>query len=220
MPASASEWDVRHREAAKRTVAEPADIVGEWLPLLPKGSALDLACGTGRHTLLLAACGQAVTAIDWSAAALEIVEERARKADLRVRRMDAAALAAGHFGKGIQLIQADLEQISLPDESFDLILCLQYLQRSLFPQISRALRPEGVLLFETFTRAQLQYAEGPRNPEHLLDPSELRTAFPKLRVLFYRELSAGQGIASLIARKPVQSGAASARCAYRGDRGG
>jgi len=205
MPASASEWDIRHRKAAKRTIAEPADIVGEWLPLLPKGPALDLACGTGRHTLLLAACGQAVTAIDWSAAALEILEERARKANLRVRRVDAAVLAAGHAGKGIQLIQADLEQINLPEESFDLILCLQYLQRSLFPQISRALRPGGVLLFETFTRAQLQYAEGPRNPAYLLEGGELQAAFPHLQVLFYRELSAGQGIASLIARKPSQS---------------
>ena len=200
MSTSASEWDIRHREAAKHTIADPADIVGEWLPLLPKGPALDLACGTGRHALLLAACGQAVTAIDWSAVALEIVEERARKADLRVRRVDEEALADGHAGKGIQLIQADLEQISLPDESFDLILCLQYLQRSLFSQISRALRPG-----ETFTRAQLHYAEGPRNPAYLLEPGELREAFPDLRVLFYRELSAGQGIASLVARKPPQS---------------
>lgn len=204
MPASASEWDIRHREAAKRTIAEPADIVGEWLPLLPKGPALDLACGTGRHTLLLAACGQAVTAIDWSAAALEILEERARKANLRVRRVDGVTVAPGQSGKGIQLIQADLEEIILP-QGFDLILCLQYLQRSLFPQISRALRPGGVLLFETFTRAQLQYAEGPRNPAYLLEAGELRTAFPQLQALFYRELSAGQGIASLVARKPSQS---------------
>jgi len=44
--------------------------------------------------------------------------------------------------------------------------------------------------------------EGPRNPEHLLEVGELRTAFPGLEIVFYRELRAGQGIASLVARKP------------------
>jgi SAM-dependent methyltransferase len=90
----------------------------------------------------------------------------------------------------------------LPVASFSLILCLHYLLRSLFPQMARALCPGGVLLFETFTRAQLNYAGGPRNPAYLLEPGELRTAFPELRVLFYRELNAEQGIASLVAQKP------------------
>ena len=201
MPANALEWDIRHGEAGKRGPAEPAAIVSEWLPLLPKGPALDLACGTGRHTLLLAGRGQAVAAVDWSAVALEILEKRAQQAGLRVRRADAGALAAENAGDEIRLIQADLEQIRLPEESFDLVLCIQYLQRSLFPQISEALRAGGVLLFETFTKAQLRFAEGRRNPAHLLEPGELRTALPQLQVLFYRELSAGQGIASLVARK-------------------
>jgi hypothetical protein len=34
-----------------------------------------------------------------------------------------------------------------------------------------------------------------------LESGELRTAFPALRSLFYRELRAGKGIASLIAQK-------------------
>lgn len=205
MPANALEWDIRHGETGKRGPAEPAAIVGEWLPLLPNGPALDLACGTGRHTLLLAGRGQLVTAMDWSAVALEILEKRAQQANLRVRRVDGEALAAENGDHEIRLIQADLEQIRLPTESFDLILCIQYLQRSLFPQISKALRPGGVLLFETFTKEQLRFAQGPRNPAHLLEPGELRTAFPQLQALFYRELSAGQGIASLVARKPPRS---------------
>jgi len=58
-----------------------------------------------------------------------------------------------------------------------------------------------MLLFETFTQAQLNYAGGPRNAAYLLDPGELRTSFPELHVLFYRELNAGQGIASLVAER-------------------
>jgi SAM-dependent methyltransferase len=202
MPANVSEWDVRHREAAQNAPAEPASIVSEWLPLLPDGPALDLPCGTGRNTLLLAERRHWVTAVDWSGTALDILEKRACKAKIHVTRADAADLAASRV-RGIRLIQANLEEIKLPEAAFSLILCLQYLQRSLFSEMARALRPGGMLLFETFTRAQLNYSGGPRNPAHLLEPGELRTAFPELEVLFYRELNAGQGIASLVAQKPA-----------------
>lgn len=205
MPANVAEWDARHREAAQNSPAEPASIVSEWLPLLPHGTALDLACGTGRHALLLAQRRQSVAAVDWSGAALDILENRARKLKIHLTRVTPADLAESR-AHGIQLVQADLEGIQLSEASFALILCLQYLQHSLFPQMARALRPGGVLLFETFTRAQLNYSGGPRNPAYLLEPGELRTAFPALHVLFYRELNAGQGIASLVAQKPQKNG--------------
>jgi len=200
MPANVTEWDARHREAAQNSPADPASIVSEWLPLLSSGQALDLACGTGRHTLLLAARGQSVTAVDWSVVALDILENRAGKAKLHVSRGDVATFA-NSWTRGIRLFQADLEDIQLPDAAFSLILCLQYLQRSLFSQMARALQPGGMLLFETYTRAQLNYSGGPHNPAYLLEPGELRTAFPELHVLFYRELNAGQGIASLVAQR-------------------
>jgi len=200
MPANLAEWEARHREAAQRPPAEAASIVLEWLPLLPKGPALDLACGTGRHSLLLAERGYAVTAVDWSAPALDVVEKRARLEKIPVMQTNAIASSQAR-ARGIQLVHADLEQAQLPDATFALLLCLQYLQRSLFPKMVRALRPGGVLLFETFTGAQLRYSGGPRNPAHLLESGELRNAFPGLRVLFYRELNAGQGIASLVAQK-------------------
>jgi tellurite methyltransferase len=205
MPANAIEWDARHRESAQNLPAEPASIVSEWLPLLPHGAALDLACGTGRHALMLAGRGQFVNAVDWSGAALDILESRAHKAKLHVSRADNTS-GTGPRTYGIRLIQANLEDIRLPDTMFSLILCLQYLQRSLFQQMVAALRPGGVLVFETFTRAQLSYSGGPRNPAHLLESGELRTAFPGLHTLFYRELNAGQGIASLVAQKSQKNG--------------
>lgn len=202
MPSSQSDWDAKYRLATEAPLAEPASIVRELLPLLPCGPALDIACGTGRHALVLAARHQHVTAVDWSDAGLEILEARARAAQVPIQRINGVERIGKSLHGGIDLVHADLEQLELPENSFELILCIQYLQRSLFPQLSRALRPGGVLLFETYTRAQLEFAGGPRNPEYLLEAGELRDAFPELRVIFYRELRAGQGIASLVAQKP------------------
>jgi tellurite methyltransferase len=202
MPSSQSEWDAKHQLTADDSSAEPTGILGELWPLLPSGAALDLACGTGRNALFLAEHGLHVTAVDWSGAALDILETRARIRNLPTRRIHALEEAKRSSPAGIDLVQADLERIELPVRSFDLILNIRYLQRSLFPQICRALRPKGVLLLETYTQAQLDFCGGPRDPAHLLKVGELREAFPELHLLFYRELRAGQGIASLAARKP------------------
>ena len=201
MPSSQAEWDHKHRLAAETPPAEPASIVCELLPLLPSGPALDVACGPGRHALLLAARGQHVTAVDFSGVALDILEVRARAMHVTVWHNKGLHEAKNPSHGRITLMRTDLEQEQLPDRCYELILCIQYLQRSLFPQMAKALRPNGVLLIETFTRAQLEFAGGPRSPDHLLQTGELREAFPDLCVLFYRELRAGQGIASLLARR-------------------
>ncbi len=195
MPSSQSDWDAKHRLAAEAPPTEPASIVRELLPLLPTGPALDIACGTGRHALFLAARGQHVTAVDFSSVALGILEERARSMRVPVRGSEKLPGSERSSRGGLELMQAHLERIHLPERRYALIVCIQYLQRSLF-------RPNGVLLMETFTRAQLEFPGGPRNPAYLLESGELREAFPELCVLFYRELRAGQGIASLLAKKP------------------
>ncbi len=197
----ASGWNAKHRAAAEEPLAEPAGFVRELLPLLPLGPALDLACSSGRHALLLASRHQPVTAVDSSDVALEILEQRAHAAHCAVTHIKRAAQIPNRR-QGIQLWRADLEQARLPSQAFSLVLCVNYLQRSLFSQIENALVAGGMLLFETYTVAQLDFAGGPRNPNYLLELGELRTAFPGLRSLFYRELRAGKGIASLIAQKP------------------
>jgi len=203
MPSSQSEWDAKHSLAANEAAEAPAGILTELWPLLPAGAALDLACGRGRNALFLAEHGRHVTAIDWSGAALDILEERARALRIPVRRIQRIEDAKQVARAGIDLLQADLEDVALPANRYSVILCIHYLQRSQFPQTCRALRPEGMLLFETYTKAQLDFPGGPRNPAHLLNIGELRRAFPELEVIFYRELRAEQGIASLAARKPL-----------------
>ena len=202
MPSTPSEWDTKHSLAANDAAEAPAGILTELWPLLPGGLALDLACGRGRNALFLAAHGRHVTAVDWSGAALDILEERAKNWQIPVRRIQRIDEAKPLTPSGIDLLQADLEAVALPANRYSVILCVRYLQRSLFPQICSALRAGGMLLFETYTIAQLDFSGGPRDPAYLLDKGELRKAFPELEVVFYRELRAEQGIASLAARKP------------------
>lgn len=214
MSTNEAQWDNRYRAAADKDASagqscvrpsgESGDVVSEWLPLSPCGPALDLACGAGRHALLLAAQGRAVTAMDASGAAIELLEKRAKCLGIATNRRSQGSEIHARKQAGIFLVQADLESVKLPEQEFALVLCIRYLQRSLFEQISRTLIPGGLLIFETFTMAQLCFEGGPRNPQHLLAIGELRLAFPKLDMLFYRELNAGQGIASLVARKPQE----------------
>jgi tellurite methyltransferase len=202
MPSNLAEWDAKHRVTSGNGPAEPAGIVWELLPLLPHGPALDLACGAGRHTLLIGKRSQPVTAVDASPAALDGLAPRARAENLTVHRESDEKIVAEVRDRHIRLVQADLERAILPAESFALILCIHYLQRSLHPQIEAALLPGGMLVFETYTRAQMEFAHGPHNPAFLLETGELRNAFPSLDLVFYRELRAGQGIATLVAQKP------------------
>jgi SAM-dependent methyltransferase len=156
-----------------------------WPPGPARGRALDLACGSGRHALLVAAAGFRVDAIDRDVAALQTLESKAR-AD----RLDVRAIAA------------DLETHPLPRERYDLVVNARYLQRSLVGAIEAALAPGGALVFETFTTAQAELGR-PRNPEYLLRPGELARMFPRLETLVYREevRDGRECVASLFARR-------------------
>src|SRR3989441_10260544 len=120
MSSSQSDWDEKYRLTAAAQPAEPASIVGELLPLLPRGPALDVACGTGRHALLLGARGQHVTAVDWSGAGFEVLEARARAEGIPIRRISSAEQIAKRHHGGIDLVQADLEQLQVPENTFEL----------------------------------------------------------------------------------------------------
>lgn len=102
----------------------------------------------------------------------------------------------------VDWIHANLEHFALPPLSFDVVICTFYRDPKLYPQIKNALRPNGLLVYQTFSREQLRFGAGPSNPDHLLEPAELFLAFADWKILFYRETWIARGIATLIARKP------------------
>ena len=202
MPSDAQRWNERYRSEECLPGGDPAPFLREVLPLLPRGRALDLATGAGRNAIFLAANGWRVTGIDYSRMALEKAAALAHRRGIRVECPGTPPRELSPKLPGLLLLEADLESSTLPATQFELVLCFNYLERRLFAAIERALKPHGTLVYETYTVEQLAFAHGPRNPEHLLHPNELRQAFPSVEVLFYRELRAGKGIASLLARKP------------------
>src|ERR1700730_9282870 len=72
-------WDERYKSGARRAEdldASPTPLLMESVEKLSAGSALDLACGSGRNALWLAEQGWSVTAVDGSPVAIEILRSR------------------------------------------------------------------------------------------------------------------------------------------------
>jgi tellurite methyltransferase len=113
--------------------------------------------------------GFAVTGIDISPVALEIGARQSRE--------KALAIVWQH---------ADLERYQLAEGSYDLIVNINYLQRSLMLQIKSALKPGGLIVFESYLIDQASIGH-PKNPAYLLAHNELLESFRDCRVLCYRE---------------------------------
>jgi len=170
---------------------EPSAFLREELYRLPKGRALDLACGAGRNAVFLAQNAYDVDAVDYSVEALE---------EGRKRAIDA--------GERVNFIAADLDSFPLSEEGYDLIINFNYLERALAPKIVEALKPGGMLLFETFTVDQRQFGP-PGNDAYLLRKGELKEIFKDLEVLRFwegvlKEREKKKAVARLLAIKKVK----------------
>ncbi|HEB57891.1 MAG TPA: methyltransferase domain-containing protein [Gammaproteobacteria bacterium] len=184
-------WDERYRDTLVH--GEPCRVLEEHAHLLPaQGRALDLACGTGGNALFLAAHGLDTEAWDVSPVALEKLADFATQKGLKVHTR-----------------ACDLTRETPPENSFDVIVVSRYLQRDLCPAIAVALRPRGLLYYQTFVRDKVSDA-GPSNPEWRLAENELLQLFPSLVVRTCREegrcgdLSKGfRDEAWLVAQRPA-----------------
>ena len=99
-------------------------------------TVLDLGCGEGYNTRILARKGAKVTGIDFSPKQIELAlqEEKKENLGIRYKVMDAAKLTG------------------LPDNCFDLVTCFMALQdienyRKAITETSRVLKPNGRFIF-------------------------------------------------------------------------
>jgi SAM-dependent methyltransferase len=180
----AEKWNARYRTRLGGA-AEPARVLSENQHLLPaSGRALDLASGLGGNALLLAQHGFETHAWDISDVALQQLQQEAM-----------------HLNMEIHCLQRDLTTAPPEMESFDIIVVSRFLDRALCPAIAQALKPGGLLFYQTYT---IDSSTGPANPAYRLQHNELLRLFSGLEIVFYREegmVSPSDGEAMLIARR-------------------
>jgi ubiquinone/menaquinone biosynthesis C-methylase UbiE len=123
-------WAQFYDEPGNQLIDLEQPIVREILAGLPRGVALDAACGTGRHSAYLASLGHTVIGVDSSAAMLERAREN---------------VPAGEFQ------EAELHDLPLPVDHVDLVVCALALihvpaLEPVLAEFVRVLRPGGHLV--------------------------------------------------------------------------
>ncbi len=191
MSSKLKKWNEAY-QIADIALAVPVQVLSENKHLLPvtKGDALDLACGRAGNAIYLAKYGFDVDAVDISPVVLEHVEQFANEHSL-----------------SISCQCRDIESEGLSDKKYDVIVVSYFLNRELFPQIISALKPKGILFYQTWSQQKVDDS-GPGNPVFRLQAGELLELSKPLRPIYYRE-EGGQGdqskgnrnIAALVAIK-------------------
>lgn len=166
---------------------EPSLFLVENVNILPKGRVFDVAMGYGRNAIYLAKKGFVVEGVDISAEAIKDALELARQEGVKISAQ-----------------VADLESnYRIKRHAYEVIICFNYLQRSLIPQIKDGLKKGGMVVYETYTVDHAQFRK-PKNPDHLLKHNELLEMFRDFRCHRYWEgvIQAHQkAIASILAEK-------------------
>ena len=128
-------------------------------------NALEVASGKGRNALYLASLGYQVFAIDCAFNGLAPGQASAKR-----------------LGLPMESIVCDLETYQFPEHSFDLVSVIRFLQRPLFDSIAAWVKPGGLLFYKTFNRNHL-LSHQKFNPDYVVEPGELNSAFPDFDIL-------------------------------------
>ncbi len=162
-------WEARYRTGDAAYASRPSPFVLDWLARLPRGRALDVACGLGATAIALAEAGFDVEAIDIAPTALARAREEAQR-----------------HGVAVDWRRADLADWRLPEAHYDLIVDIHFVNRDLVAQFADALKPGGWLLFEQHLRWPQPVAR-PASPHYRLRPGELPHLLWQLEVVHYQE---------------------------------
>jgi len=163
----------------------------QYLP--PEPLVIDLACGSGREVVALAALGWGVFAVDILPDALQ------KTADLVARNIPPER------HKSVVTLETDLSRaLPTPLRLASLVVSFRYLNRDLFASLpSMLLNPTAHVILETFTEKHRERHGKPSSSDHVLQKGELRDLLPGMHILHYSEAWRGEShTARLFAQKP------------------
>lgn len=164
-----AKWDSRYSAGDYKPRNKPSPFLEQWLPLIPVGRALDIACGAGRNALRLAEAGFKVDAVDISSVALEMAEAE-----------------AGKRGLAVNWRQADLSKFSGEKSAYNLITVFRFKEAGLWPKLLSSLSADGWIIIEHHLLTTKDVG-GPTDANFRIKPGELLQAFKGLRILHYTE---------------------------------
>jgi SAM-dependent methyltransferase len=164
------------------TAAEIEFIV-EHARLPAGGTILDVGCGTGRHSVPLAARGYRVTGVDLSPGMLAVAEKRAAAANVDVEWVQASVAEfarPGAFDAAICCCEGGFGLLT--DESD----ALEH-DAAILRNIATSLRPGGVLILNALNAARVLRSidddairSGRFDPVNLTEQSEVREHVPDM----------------------------------------
>lgn len=156
-------WNEKYQD--NKIPNRPIELIVKYSGLASGTQALDIACGMGRHSKYLASKGFNVDALDISDVAINSLKDEPR----------------------IHAREVDFDTYILQKNRYDLIVCTYFLERKLFPQMIEALKPKGIILYETLLYDDKNERK-PSNSAFLLDKKELNNYFSKeCEILHYDE---------------------------------
>lgn len=194
-------WDDRYSTDEYLYGVEPNSFLAEHAELLT-GPVLSLSEGEGRNAVFLAMRGLKVHGVDLSRVALD----------------KANALALKN-GVEIETEVVDLAEFTPKENFYGSVISISAhlpskIRQRLYPLVVKSLKPNGIIVFESYSEKQLgKSTGGPKDTDMLMSVDKLRNEFPNLEPVLLQEIErnvsegAGHtGLASVvqyIARKPA-----------------
>jgi SAM-dependent methyltransferase len=169
-------WNERYAGNEFAYGTEPNSFLVENANLLTS-PVLSLAEGEGRNAVFLASLGLDVLGVDASDVGLAKAQQLAASSGVTIRT-EVADLASyeppeNHYGSVISI------SAHLPSK----------VRNRLYPLVERSLKPGGIILLESYSKAQLsRNTGGPKDIDLLLDVAELKQQFPNCEPILAREI--------------------------------
>jgi len=163
-------WNTIYQDAKIGDLASPLVLSENAFLLAGGGTAFDVASGLGGSAIYLAQHGFTVTAWDISDVAMQKLAAYAR-----------------HHRLAIQTETHDMSLDKPLPNSFDVIVGCHYLDRALMPMLMHALKPGGLIFYQTFLQETTDKSRGPSDMNYRLANNELLALFNGLRIIVYRE---------------------------------